>query len=138
MSQLFPVSQTSQTRITINGKTYGSIEEMPADVRRKYAEAMSVLADRDGNGVPDAIEGDSPDPNVISHVTTSERIFVNGREYGSWDEVPPELRGLMSNGLRLGASRGLSFHLNLGSLVTILLAAAVVGAGVIMIWLITR
>lgn len=136
MSPLFPISPTSQTRITIEGKTYQSVEEMPADVRRRYEQAMSVLSDRDGNGVPDVLEGDSPDPNVISHVTTSQRVFVNGREYENWDEVPHGLRRLMEAGVGLGTSRRMSFQLNPGALLAILLAAGLIGAGVL--WLITR
>ena len=37
----------------INGVTYNSLEEMPESVRKEFEE---VLADKDGNGIPDILE----------------------------------------------------------------------------------
>ena len=124
---------TSRTQITIDGQTYGSVEEMPPDARRRYQDAMRQF-DRDGNGVPDVLEGAPADPNVIASVTTSERIIVNGREYGSWNEVPPELRAV----LRPGASKGSlgSIHFTGGAMVVLLIAAALIGAAIM--WVLLR
>ena len=55
----------SGTKITVNGKTYASVEEMPAEVRQQYERAMSMLPDRDGNGVPDVLEGKGPPPDGV-------------------------------------------------------------------------
>lgn len=45
------------TRIVFNGQEYSSPEEMPAEIRRAYEQAMSgVLADADHNGIPDLFE----------------------------------------------------------------------------------
>jgi hypothetical protein len=85
------------TRITVDGRTYSSLEEMPADVRRKYEETIGrLLADRDGNGVPDVLETGTVDGAAVSHVTTTATVYeINGRQYASLDEVPPEFRELV-------------------------------------------
>jgi hypothetical protein len=46
---------TFSTQIVHNGQTYASVEEMPAEARRDYEQAMAAF-DRDRNGVPDAFE----------------------------------------------------------------------------------
>ncbi len=46
-----------RTRIIFNGQEYSSPEEMPAEIRRAYEQAMgSVLADADRNDIPDIFE----------------------------------------------------------------------------------
>jgi hypothetical protein len=42
--------------IVIDGKTYHSVEEMPADVREKYEQAMRSLGDANNNQIPDVFE----------------------------------------------------------------------------------
>jgi len=89
------------TKFTINGQTYNSIEEMPPQVRQAYEQAMSVLADRDGNGIPDILESGntrittSSDKPAVT-VVTSTSFKVNGQKYESWEDVPPDLRSLLS------------------------------------------
>ena len=46
------------TAISLDGKTYRSLDEMPPDVRRRYDEAMAGL-DQDRDGVPDVLQGGS-------------------------------------------------------------------------------
>jgi len=46
---------TFNTQIVHNGQTYASVDEMPAEARRDYEQAMAAF-DRDRNGVPDAFE----------------------------------------------------------------------------------
>ena len=71
---------TTQTRFTVNGQTYNSVDEMPPDVRQKFQDAMSKLADRDGNGIPDILEGKG-DPNAIgTSVKTTQSFVVSGRD----------------------------------------------------------
>lgn len=48
------VIQTS--KIIFEGKAYDSVEELPAEARAKYEQAMGKLADENKNGVPDVIE----------------------------------------------------------------------------------
>ena len=92
--------------IVIDGKTYNSVDEMPADVRARYEQAMrslkdqngnrvpdvfendNMLADKNGNGIPDIVENSDGTP-IIKNVT---KILVNGKEFRSLDELPPEAR----------------------------------------------
>ncbi|MCI0554633.1 MAG: hypothetical protein L0287_27095 [Anaerolineae bacterium] len=90
--------------IVIDGKTYKSVDEMPEDVRRNYESAMSQLGDEDRNGIPDVLENltnladqnknGMPDSveGMISNVISSTKIIVNGTEYNSLDELPPDIR----------------------------------------------
>jgi len=43
-------------KIVINGKEYASLDEMPPEIRAVYEKAMSMLADKDANGVPDVFQ----------------------------------------------------------------------------------
>src|SRR5256885_10670691 len=74
------------TRITVNGQTYKSVEEMPPDVRQQYEKAMGMMADRNNNGIPDALEGVLPKDGttVIRQVSTTQRMLD-----GSPTNLPP-------------------------------------------------
>ncbi len=93
----------NQKLIVIDGKTYKSVDEMPADIRQKYESAMreldknqngtpdmpeggNLFADRNNNGMPDAFEG------LVSNALSSTRIIADGKSYNSLDELPPEIR----------------------------------------------
>ena len=83
--------------LVFNGKTYSGVEDMPPEVRRAYEEAMAFLADKDHDGIPDILEGKGGDVerSVLQAgvtVSTTTRIIVNGREYSSVSELPPEVR----------------------------------------------
>jgi hypothetical protein len=75
--------------IKFNGKTYSSLEEMPAAERMMYDQIMSVFADADKNGIPDIFEGDIV-KNVLKFGSTS--YVVDGRSMQSLDSLPPEVR----------------------------------------------
>jgi hypothetical protein len=97
-------------KITVNGREYGSIEEMPPDVREQYRRAMSLLADRDGNGVPDVLDGGKVNISsatgegaVTSFVRTTERYVINGHEYDRLEDIPAEMRDVLR---RSGAAPG--------------------------------
>lgn len=85
-------------QINFNGKTYNSLDEMPPEARQAYEQAMALLADQDGNGLPDFVEGllkgqgaDALKPlNVLSAAHT--QIVFNGQTYSSVDQMPPEAR----------------------------------------------
>lgn len=58
-----PVSRVTTimpARIVFNGREYRSADEMPADARSAYEQAMSVFKDSDRNGVPDLFESGGP------------------------------------------------------------------------------
>lgn len=78
----------NQSRIVIDGKTYNSVNEMPPDVRAKYEKAMNMLRDQDRDGRPDVF-------NVASStqvVSNTMKFVVDGREYISLEDLPPEAR----------------------------------------------
>jgi hypothetical protein len=139
-------------RITVNGRGYNSIDEMPPDVRAEYQRAIGMLADEDGNGVPDILErgnvsvsSSGPGKEFTSSVITSQTFNVNGQEFSRWEDVPPEIRQLLGKrggaaeqapGLRLAAGidrpGGLTIHVT-WSMVLALLAA--IGCTVLIAWL---
>jgi hypothetical protein len=88
-------------KITVNGRKYDSLDQMPESDRKAYEQAMSVLADRDGNGVPDVLEGGSTridtssSRGVVTSVVTKSRFVVNGQEYQRWEDVPPAMRAML-------------------------------------------
>ena len=43
-------------KIVVNGREYSSPDQMPPNVRAGYDRAMSALADKDCNGIPDILE----------------------------------------------------------------------------------
>ena len=75
------------TTITINGRTYHSVDQMPPDVREQYQVAMATMKDigADANAAKNL-------PIVSS---LSESIIYNGRRYQHRDELPPEVRALL-------------------------------------------
>jgi hypothetical protein len=80
-------------KIQFNGKDYASIEEMPADERRRYEQVMQMarplLPDADQNGVPDVLEVGN---HLGVRATVHTKIVVNDRTYTSPEELPPDLR----------------------------------------------
>ena len=90
--------------IVIDGKTYNSVEEMPPEVRQKYEQGMSSLANASGNSIPDALENIFTDkdkngvPDIVENLVagqaavTSMKIIVNGKEFDGIENLPPEAR----------------------------------------------
>src|SRR5258706_9763534 len=74
--------------ILFNGKTYNSIEEMPVDVRSAYQQVADIFVDKNGNGIPDFLEGDMV-KNVITAFTSN--VNVNGQTYNNMNELPPDI-----------------------------------------------
>ena len=113
----------SFTRIVINGQTYNSLEAMPPDVRRQYDETIGkMMADRDGNGMPDVLEHPPEDPSQsnVMVATTSHRYIVNGREYERFEDLPAEICEAVSRGLPAGlqSDETRQHTLDIGSLLT--------------------
>jgi hypothetical protein len=119
------MSERTKTRITVNGKTYGSVEEMPADVRREYEQAMRLLADQNRNGIPDVFEGGGGEGTrtVITDVTTTTQRFVNGREVGGDD---PRVMMAMQRMSQTGPTVQIPLPTLLALLATVALIAAVI------------
>lgn len=77
-------------RITFNGQEYDSPDAMPPDVRRLYDLMSGMLADKDGDGMPDMFEG--VDGNNASITTQTTQFVVDGKVYTNLDDLPPEAR----------------------------------------------
>jgi hypothetical protein len=77
-------------RISFNGKTYNSLEEMPADQRAAYEHVIAFMKDENHNGIPDMFEGDAIQKMI--KVATNTRVIVNGQEVQSLESLPPEAR----------------------------------------------
>jgi len=120
-----------RTTITVNGQTYTSVDEMPPDVRRQYEQVMSLMADRNQDGVPDILEGQPPgESTVVSQVTTTTADFKLG---------PGGLRELQSMATASSSSsprpamrapreevgRGITLHITWPTMLALLVVAAI-------------
>jgi hypothetical protein len=72
-------------KIIFNGREYAGIEEMPADVRRLYEEAM-----RQAGMLPAGAVG----ARMAVSTDVRTRIRYGGREYRSPEQLPAEIRPL--------------------------------------------
>src|SRR5690242_10329726 len=82
----------SKQWFTVNGKTYSSPDEMPAEERKIFESTMAKLGeDKDHNGIPDVLEGKSVD-GVTFKVQRVSSYMVNGVKYNSLEEMPAEVR----------------------------------------------
>lgn len=63
-------------KFVVNGREYGSIDEMPDNIRDAYRKAMEGL---------DAGRSSPPPP-------ASARIVFNGQEYADTEAMPPDVR----------------------------------------------
>ena len=77
------------TTIIFNGKTYNSLDEMPPNERQAYEQMLNIFMDKNGNGIPDFLEGDMAQ-NVMTAFTSN--INVNGKSYSNVNELPDDLR----------------------------------------------
>src|SRR5690348_359527 len=107
--------------ITVNGRTYSSVDEMPPDVRAQFEKAMALLADKNKNGIPDAFET-PPDPNgirgLLQDVATKSAATGKPRFQASWST--------RSGG---GGSGGIT--LSWPTLIALLATVAVIGGAIV-------
>lgn len=75
--------------IIFNGKTYNSLEEMPANERQAFEQLSTMFVDKNGNGIPDFLEGDLAQ-NVMTAFTST--VNINGRTYNGLNELPADVR----------------------------------------------
>jgi hypothetical protein len=76
-------------KIVFNGHEYSGVEAMPADVRQEYEAALDMLSKTgDRDMVSQLLHADG----VRVQTTIRRKIVVDGKEYASVDELPPELR----------------------------------------------
>jgi hypothetical protein len=111
--------------IVIDGKTYSSVNGMPPDVRQKYEQALRSLQNINDNRVPDAFESVGSDPmsllvdkdkdgmpDILENPTSSQtmiqgmKIIVDGKEYDGLGSLPPEARARYEEAMgKLDANR---------------------------------
>jgi hypothetical protein len=106
--------------IVIDGKTYHSVEEMPADIREKYEQVMRSLGDANNNQIPDAFESmnvfadkdKDGVPDILENLTGSHatvnsmKIVINGKEFDGLENLPPEARARYEKAMgKLDANR---------------------------------
>ncbi len=66
-------------KIVVNGKEYGSLEELPADVRETYRQAVARLGESGGRQLSLSLSMPGP-------------ITFNGKEYRDEAAMPPGVR----------------------------------------------
>jgi hypothetical protein len=76
-------------KVLFNGREYGSVDEMPADVRQAYLALQAAFVDLDGDGLPDIFQGRA---RINVDVTSETQIIFDGHRYSSADELPAEAR----------------------------------------------
>jgi hypothetical protein len=121
------------TEITVNGKTYSSIEEMPPDVRAQFEQMQSMLVDKDHNGIPDIAEDGTNRATVVQQVTTSTKTLPMGGSMPGNMSGPSSVRTLGSTANR-GSSGGV--QMSRAALSVLLIGMALVAAGVT--WILSR
>jgi len=106
--------------IVIDGKTYHGVDEMPADIREKYEQAMRSLGDANNNQLPDAFEtmnifADKDKdgvPDVLENLTASHatvntmKIVIDSKEFDGLENLPPEVQARYEEAMgKLDANR---------------------------------
>ena len=77
-------------KISFNGQEYDNPEAMPAEVRQLYQMMLSMLADKNQDGMPDMFAtGTGAGAQTVFQKT---QFVVDGKAYTSLDELPPEAR----------------------------------------------
>jgi hypothetical protein len=66
-------------KITVNGREFSSVEDMPEDIRHAYEQAMADAS----------LEGYAVNPNG-----PKTKLVFNGREYRSVNDMPDEIHRL--------------------------------------------
>lgn len=88
--------------IEFNDKTYRSVEEMPPEVRKAYEEAMRHLAEAREKGLTALTKATQEESGLHRKVEIhTTKIVVNGQEYASMEEMPPEVRKIYEQAMKL-------------------------------------
>jgi hypothetical protein len=100
-------------KLTVNGITYESVNDMPPEVRRVYDQTMAKLpelADRDGDGIPDIVQVEGRFPH--GRTTVRRTIVVNGTSYADESAMPPDVRQIYDDAMRRVSEAGPSVTKN--------------------------
>lgn len=121
------------TEITVNGKTYHSVDEMPPDVRAQYERMQSMLVDKNNNGIPDIAEDGTNRATFVQQVATSTRTVPMGGSMSGSMRGSPSIRTLGSSTSR---GSGGDVQMSRAALIALLVGVALVAAGVT--WILSR
>ena len=91
--------------LSFNGKTYNSLEEMPADQRAAYEQVMAFMKDENNNGIPDMFEGDVV--QKMLGLAANTRVMVNGQEVQGLEALPPETREKFDKAMQMLGRMGM-------------------------------
>lgn len=92
--------------IVFNGKTYNSIEEMPANERQAFEQMSHMFVDKNGNGIPDFLEGDMVQKVLAVH-SSNMHVTVNGKPYHTLEDLPPDLRQNVDQAFQMLSNMGI-------------------------------
>jgi hypothetical protein len=90
--------------IVFNGKSYNSPNEMPVNERKAYEQMMGMFVDKDGNGIPDLLEGDLVQ-NVLSAHST--KVNLSSMTVHSLDDLSPEMRQKVDGAFQMLSNMGI-------------------------------
>jgi hypothetical protein len=92
-------------QIFFNGKSYNSVDEMPANEKQTYEQMMGMFVDKNGNGIPDFLEGDLV-KNISNIYSASQSIRFDGNTYTNYDQLPPEVQAKVKSAFSQMAGMG--------------------------------
>jgi hypothetical protein len=127
------MESSTWTEISINGKTYHSVDEMPPDVRAQFEQMQGMLVDKDNNGIPDIAEDGSHHATVVQQVTSSSYTLPMGGSMPESMRGSPSLRSYRSTAT--GSADG-EVHMSRATLIALLAGVAIVVAG--LVWMLSR
>lgn len=96
-------------QIFFNGKSYNSPEEMPTNERQAYDQMMGIFVDKNGNGIPDFLEGDIV-KNISTVYNSTNAISFSGNTYSNFNELPPEVREKIKTAFNKMSGMGLGVN----------------------------
>ena len=78
-------------QIFFNGKSYNSLEDLSEKDRQKYQQLADMFVDKNGNGIPDFLEGDIV-KNISNIYTAASSIHFDGNTYNNFNELPSDVQ----------------------------------------------
>src|SRR5215208_6713527 len=89
--------------IIFNGKSYNTPDEMSAADRAAFEQLAGLFVDKNGNGIPDFLEGD-----IVKNVSTaySNIVSINGNMVNA-SERPEEMRARVQDAFQKMSEMGL-------------------------------
>src|SRR5689334_2543316 len=99
-----PNKEYRMAKIIFNGKTYDTPDEMSATDRAAFEQIAVMFGDKNGNGIPDFLEGD-----IIKNVSTAYTniVSINGQAYNDMNEMPEEMRAKVQSAFQKMSELGL-------------------------------